>query len=193
MGGIVGSTTSSRRLVAPFPHWRSFSFAIEALSWRFQIRFLGDQIYQICVYGVFRWTTFPSHRHPDFYIIRDVSHGPLSGTLHLFQPISRNVPCRQFARHALPAQTRSSIQSPQLPVAAFNSKGSCPPRKINKICYKGSSVFLYALVAGISALSLCEGYVEFRSAIESPTVHLPRFIDEIGKQYQTISRSSTNF
>jgi hypothetical protein len=67
------NSTSSRRPVAPFPHWRSFTFTKETSSWRSQIRFLGDQIYRICVYGVFHCATSPSHRYPDFYHPRRLS------------------------------------------------------------------------------------------------------------------------
>jgi hypothetical protein len=40
---------------------------------------------------------------------------------------------------------------------------------------------------------LCKVDVVFRGVIESPTVHLPRFIDEIEQQYRTVSRSLANF
>ena len=74
----------------------------------------------------------------------------------------------------------SSPSQPPIP------KEVVPLAKLTNFRYHGSSSFLYALVAGISAPALCEVHLEFRGAIESPIVHLPRFIDEIGQQYQTV-------
>jgi hypothetical protein len=76
-----------------------------------------------------------------------------------------------------------SLSSPSQPLIP---KEVVPLSKLTTFRYKGSSVFLYALVAGISAPSLQEINVEFHDAIQSPTVHLSRFIGEIEEHYHSI-------
>ena len=75
------------------------------------------------------------------------------------------------------------LSSPSQPLTP---KEVVPLSKLTKFCYVGSSVFLDALVAGISAPYLQNVDVKFRDAIQPPTVHLSRFIGEIEEHYQII-------
>ena len=74
----------------------------------------------------------------------------------------------------------NSLSRPLIP------KDVVPLSKLTKLRYVGGSVFLYALVAGLSAPSLQKVNIEFRDAVPSPTVHLSRFINEIEEHYHYI-------
>jgi hypothetical protein len=106
-----------------------------------------DQIYQIRIYDVLNRSTFPypnfccPQRLTDRVLLIDTASNPSPET-HL------------FARHAFPAQSLSAHinQWSRIPVTAFNSQGTLS--KLTYFRYYGHSVFLDALVAGLSALSL---------------------------------------
>jgi hypothetical protein len=65
-------------------------------------------------------------------------------------------------------------------------KGIVPLSELTFFDYVGHSVFLDAIVAGLSAPFLSELRMKFRAEILSPTVHLPRFIDEVEKQCHSV-------
>jgi hypothetical protein len=77
----------------------------------------------------------------------------------------------------------SPLNTPSQPLIP---KEVVPLSKSTKFRYEGSSVFLYALIARISAPSLQNIDVKFIDDIQSPTVHLSRFISEIEEHYHTI-------
>jgi hypothetical protein len=69
------------------------------------------------------------------FIVLNVSHRPLSAHRFCPQPIIRDVSCRLFARHVLPALSHSvhATPSPRGPIAAFNSQRYCRALKFNTI------------------------------------------------------------
>ena len=79
-----------------------------------------------------------------------------------------------------------SLSSPSQPLIP---KEVVPLSKLTTFRYNGYSVFLYALVAGISAPSLQAIDIELHDSIQSPTVHLSRFIGEIEEHYHFIDVS----
>jgi hypothetical protein len=54
-----------------------------------------------------------------------------------------------------------------------------PLSKLTSFAYMGSSLSLGALVAGLSAPSLRDVFIDFHLKVRLPIVHLPRFISEI--------------
>ena len=58
--------------------------------------------------------------------------------------------------------------------------------KLTCFHFVGNSVFLDALVAGLSAPSLQDVDFEFYDEIWPPIVHLPRFVDEINEHYSAV-------
>jgi hypothetical protein len=61
-----------------------------------------------------------------------------------------------------------------------------PLSKLTRLRYDGHSVFLDALVAGLSAPSLRDVNIKFLGKILPPIVHLPRFINEIEEHYHAV-------
>ena len=57
---------------------------------------------------------------------------------------------------------------------------------LTRFMYSGPSVLLNALTAGISAPSLRDFNIQFLDAIWPPIVHLPRYIDEMETDYDTV-------
>ena len=58
--------------------------------------------------------------------------------------------------------------------------------KLTRFRYVGPGLFLEALVAGLSAPYLRDVNIEFADSTWPPIVHLPRFINEIQKQYHAV-------
>jgi hypothetical protein len=79
-------------------------------------------------------------------------------------------------------------QPPRLSI----SKDIVPLSKLSRFCYVGPRKFLDDLVVGLSAPSLRDVNIEFREANHyfaiqsSPSVHLPRFFNEIEEHYYAI-------
>lgn len=77
----------------------------------------------------------------------------------------------------------SPLDSPSHPPTP---KDIIPLPKLTRFSYVGPSIFLDALVAGLSAPSLRGVNIKFVDAIWPPIVHLPRFINEIEERYHTV-------
>lgn len=88
----------------------------------------------------------------------------------------------------IPSSPYSSSQNPS-PQPATRVKGVALLSKLTRFCYVGSSVFLNALAAGLSAPSLRDVNIEFRDYTipsRSLVVHLPRFFNEIEEHYHAV-------
>lgn len=79
-----------------------------------------------------------------------------------------------------------SLLKPPSSQSTPSLKGIVPLSELISFDYVGHSVFLDAIVAGLSAPFLSELRMKFRAEILSPTVHLPRFIDEVEKQCHSV-------
>ena len=88
----------------------------------------------------------------------------------------------------IPSSPYFSSQDPS-PQPATRVKGVALLSKLTRFCYVGSSVFLNALAAGLSAPSLRDVNIEFRDHTipsRSLVVHLPRFFNEIEEHYHAV-------
>ena len=75
------------------------------------------------------------------------------------------------------------LDSPSLPPSP---KDIVSLPELTRLRYVGPSIFLDALVAGLSAPSLRGVDIKFVYAIWPPVVHLPRFINEIEERFHTV-------
>ena len=63
--------------------------------------------------------------------------------------------------------------------------GIVPLSKLKRFHYVGQSVFLDAIVAGLSTPALSDAKMNFHGKILCPIVHFPRFIDETKEHWRT--------
>ena len=82
--------------------------------------------------------------------------------------------------------------SSEFPLPPSTPKDIVTLLKLSSFRYVGHSVFLDTLTAGLSAPSLRRINIRFSHNLWPPTVHLPRFINEIEKRYHSVHVSFKN-
>jgi len=121
----------------------------------------------------------------DLHLLIDTAFGPSPKTslLACFQ----GMPCLRSLRVDVSiAFGREFLSQPPTP------KDIVPLSKLTFFRYRGHSIFLDALVAGISAASLRDVEIEF-FVIQPLVVHLPRFINEIEAHYHAVHVTFRDF
>jgi hypothetical protein len=116
----------------------------------------------------------------DLYLVLDnAAFSPSSGTTLL--TCLRGMPCLRRLRVII--NFPYFLDSPSQP---STTKDIVSLPKLTYLFYRGSSVLLDALVAGLSAPCLRDVNIQFVGANLPPIVHLPRFINEIEDRYYDI-------
>ena len=101
----------------------------------------------------------------------------------------KGMPCLRSLGLFISSSPYFSSQGPSPQPATRCLKRAALLSKLTRFCYVGSSVFLNALAAGLSAPSLRDVNIEFRDNTipsRSLVVHLPRFFNEIEEHYHAV-------